>query len=137
MTTEEKKIWLGRYRRAKRMEEELELEIEAIESSYIMPARRMDGMPRGGAGGDLSDMAEQIDQIFDKLKQQLAKRVEIHNEIVDAVEHSPISEIQRAILRYRYILCLKWEEVAEQVHVEESWMHRLRNDAIEKLVIKQ
>lgn len=137
MTTEEKKIWLGRYRKAKHMEEELEMEIEAVESSYIMPARRMDGMPRGSEGNDLSNMAADIDDLIDKLKEQLSKRLEIYHEIVDAVEHSPISETQRAILRYRYILCMKWEEIATQVHVEESWMHRLRADAIEKLIIKQ
>ncbi len=137
MTAEQKKEWLGRYRKAKIAENEIEMEIEEIENEYMIPAKRMDRMPRGGQAKDLADMAAEMEPLFIKLKEQLGKRIEIYHEIVDAVEHSPISETQRAILRYRYILCLKWEEIEELLHTDRSWLHRQRETAIARLKIKK
>lgn len=137
MTAEEKKIWIGRYRKAKDAEQEIMLEIEALEGEWIFPARQMDGMPRGGSGRDLSDLAAAAEPLWIELKAQLQKRLEIYREIVQAIEASPMSETERAILRYRYILCLQWEEIEEQLHMEKSWLHRQRETAIEKLKIPQ
>lgn len=137
MTAEEKKIWIGRYRKAKDAEKEIMLEIEALEGDWIFRARQMDGMPRGGSSRDLSDLAAAAEPLWIELKAQLQKRLEIYREIVQAIEASPMSETERAILRYRYILCLQWEEIEEQLHMEKSWLHRQRETAIEKLKIPQ
>lgn len=137
MTTEQKKAWLGRYRKAKIAEAEIEREIEEIENKYMIPARRMDGMPRSGKGNDLADMVAAIDPLYEKLKEQLTKRIEIYHEIIDVVERAPINETQRAILRYRYILCLQWEEIEDLMHTDRSWLHRQREAAVEKLKIRK
>lgn len=137
MTMAEKKVWLNRYRKAKIVEDEINMEIEAIENKYMIPARRMDGMPRSGNGSDLADMAAAVEPLLNELKGQLKVRAKIYREIVNVIEHSPISETQRAILRYRYIVCLQWEEIEDRMHMERSWMHRLREDAIGKLKIRK
>ena len=136
MTMAEKKVWLERYRDAMIVEDEIKMEIEAIENRYMIPARRMDGMPRSGKGSDLADMAAEVDPLLTELKGQLKAQAKIHKEIVNVIEHSPISKKQRLILRYRYIMCLKWEEIEERMNMDRTWMHRLREDAIGKLKIK-
>ena len=137
MTMREKKVWLNRYWNAKIMEDEIEMEIASIESEYMIPARRMDGMPRSGKGRDLADMAAAVDPLVKELKEQKKARVKIHREIINVIEHSPISEKQRAILRYRYIECLKWEEIEDILNTDRTWLHRLREDAISKLKIRK
>ena len=113
------------------------LEIEALEGEWIFPARQMDGMPRGGSSRDLSDLAAAAEPLWIDLKAQLQKRLEIYREIVQAIEASPMNDTERSILRYRYILCMRWEEIEEQMHMEASWLHRQRETAIEKLKIPQ
>ena len=137
MTMAEKKVWLERYHDAMIAEEEIKMEIEAIESKYMIPARRMDGMPRSGNGSDLADMAATVDPLLNELEEQRKAQVKIHREIVNVIEHSPISKRQRSILRYRYIMCLKWEEIEDRMHMDRTWMHRLREDAIGKLKIRK
>ena len=57
MTRKETFEWLDRYRLAKKAETEIELEIEMLENEYMIPAKRMDGMPRGSGGKDLASFA--------------------------------------------------------------------------------
>lgn len=136
MTAEQKKIWLGRYRSARRAEKEIELEIEALEGEWIFPARKMDGMPAvngGGKGRDLSDMAAEVEPLWNLLKEQQKKRLRIYREIVEAIEASPLTETERAVLRYRYILCMQWEEIETHMHMEKSWLYRIREAAVDKV----
>ena len=134
MNTEQKKLWLARYRQARYAEKEILREIEELEGQFILPARPMDGMPRGSSGGkDLSGFAAQYDKLRRKLLAQYEKRLHIYNEIVDAIEKSSLNETERSILRYRYILCLQWEQIEEAMHMDRTWMHRIRDRALMKL----
>ena len=134
MTAEQKKEWLSRYRQARYAEDEIRLEIESLEGQYMMPARPIDGMPKGSGGSDLSGFAAAYDKLRTKLIAQYERRLEIYHEIVDVIEASTgLNETERSILRYRYILCMSWEDIEEQVHMERSWIHRIRNNAVDKL----
>lgn len=138
MTAEQKKEWLSRYRQARYAEDEILLEIESLESQFMMPARPLDGMPRGSGGSDLSGFAASYDKLWRKLVSQYESRVEIYREITDVIERSHgLNEVERSVLRYRYILCLSWEEIVEQIHMERSWILRIRNNAVDKLTIKK
>lgn len=134
MTAEQKKEWLSRYRQARYAEDEIMLEIESLEGQFMMPARPIDGMPKGSGGSDLSGFAAAYDKLRTKLIAQYERRLEIYHEIVDVIEASTgLNETERSILRYRYILCMSWEDIEEQVHMERSWIHRIRNNAVDKL----
>lgn len=136
MTRKETFEWLDRYRLAKKAETEIEQEIEMLENEYMIPAKRMDGMPRGSGGKDLASFAAQFDKLHRKLLRQKAKRIRIQEEITQAIETAPITDRERAMLRYHYILFFKWEDSFEAVGVERSWGYRLRNKAIKSLDIK-
>lgn len=138
MTTREKNEWLGRYRAARRAEKEIQMEIDAIEAEWIFPARKMDGTPAINGGGrkrDLSDMAADAEPLWKLLQAQKKKRIAIHKEIAEAVERSPLTENERAVLRCRYILCMQWEEIEDALAFEKSWLHRIRETAVDKLAI--
>lgn len=136
MTAEQKKEWLSRYRQARYAEDEIMLEIESLEGQFMMPARPLDGMPRGSGGADLSGFAAAYDKLRTKLIRQYERRLEIYHEIIDVIEASTgLNETERSILRYRYILCESWEDIEEHVHMERSWIHRIRNNAVDKLRI--
>ncbi len=136
MTAEQKKEWLSRYRQARYAEHEIALEIEQLEGQFIMPARPLDGMPRGSGETDLSGFAAAYDKLRRRLLSQYESRLQIYREIVDAVERSGLNEAERSILRYRYILCMSWEEIAERMTMDRSWVLRIRNNAVDKMRIK-
>ena len=135
-TRDDKKEWLNRYYRAQIAIQEIKLEIETLTSQYIMPAKAMDGMPRGSGGGDLSTFAAAYEKLWKKLDGQLTDRMEIYHEIIDVIEAADLNEAERSILRYRYILCLKWDEIAEQTTMDRSTVFRIRNSAVDKLAIE-
>lgn len=138
MTAEQKKEWLSRYRQARYAEQEIALEIEQLEGQFIMPARPLDGMPHGSGGTDLSGFAAAYDKLRSQLMRQYDRRLEIYREIVDVIERSTgLNETERSVLRYRYILCMSWEDIVEQIHMERSWILRIRNNAVDKLSIKK
>lgn len=138
MTAEQKKEWLSRYRQARYAEDEILLEIESLEAQFMMPARPLDGMPRGSGGSDLSGFAAAYDKLRSQLMRQYDRRLEIYREIVDVIERSTgLNETERSVLRYRYILCMSWEDIVEQIHMERSWILRIRNNAVDKLSIKK
>ncbi|MBR3170303.1 MAG: hypothetical protein IKF22_03505 [Lachnospiraceae bacterium] len=138
MNAEQKKEWLSRYRQARYAEQEIALEIEQLEGQFIMPARPLDGMPHGSGGTDLSGFAAAYDKLRSQLMRQYDRRLEIYREIVDVIERSTgLNETERSVLRYRYILCMSWEDIVEQIHMERSWILRIRNNAVDKLSIKK
>lgn len=125
-----KKEYLRKYLEAKRMQEVLEREIDELRLDRMIPGSpAQDGMPHGSGGGDLSGYAARLDDLDQKLRTQMYKKIQIRAEIterIDAMEN----ETESLLLRLRYIHGLKWEEVA--VKMDYSWkqIHRLHSKAL-------
>lgn len=127
---ERKKEYLRQYLRAKRAQVMLEQEINELRLDRMIPGSpAQDGMPHGSGGGDLSGYAARLDDLDQKLRTQMYKKIQIRAEIterIDAMEN----ETESLLLRLRYIHGLKWEEVA--VKMDYSWkqIHRLHSKAL-------
>lgn len=125
-----KKEYLRKYLEAKRMQEVLEREIDELRLDRMIPGSpAQDGMPHGSGGGDLSGYVARLDELDQKLRAQMYKKIQIRAEIterIDAMEN----ETESLLLRLRYIHGLKWEEVA--VKMDYSWkqIHRLHSKAL-------
>lgn len=125
-----KKEYLRKYLEAKRMQEVLEREIDELRLDRMIPGSpAQDGMPHGSGGGDLSGYAARLDDLDQKLRTQMYKKIQIRAKIterIDAMEN----ETESLLLRLRYIHGLKWEEVA--VKMDYSWkqIHRLHSKAL-------
>lgn len=136
MTNQEKKAWLLQYRSLDRQIDRLEKEKnEWIERATKMSAPS-DGMPHGSGVSDTvgfavskaTDLAAEIDREIDKLA-DLRREIEAAIRTVD-------DRVLYELLEYRYLDCMRWEEVAEAMSRDIRWIFRLHRKALSKLTIK-
>lgn len=110
-----KKEYLQSYRSAVISETQIKEEIDQLRMDKMFPGLIQDGMPHGSGGSDLSAYAAKLDELLSDLKDQMDKRIQLRREIVKKIEAMD-SETEKAVLRYRYIHMLKWEEIAVKMH---------------------
>lgn len=115
-----KKAYLWQYRTALQKEQEIEEEIYKLRMDKVAPSLVQDGLPHGSGSSDLSGYAAKLDELFDELKTQMNKRIELRLQISRKIEEMP-DETESLLLRYRYIQGLKWEDIA--LRMEYSWQH--------------
>lgn len=120
---EKKKEYLKSYRDAVIAETQIKEEIDQLRMDKMFPGLVQDGMPHGSGGSDLSAYAAKLDELLIELKDQMDKRIQLRREIVKKIEAMD-SETEKAILRYRYIHFLKWEEIA--VKMSYTFRHVVR-----------
>lgn len=115
---EEKKRYLDRYRRASGSARELERRIEMLRLDAMVPGQRAaDAMPHGSGGDkDLSDYVAKCDEYITSLIRKRAAVQSILVEVTSAIEELEDEE-ERQVLLYRYIHLMRWEDVADAMHV--------------------
>ena len=115
---DEKKKYLDRYRRARSSTKELENRLAMLQIDAMVPGQRAaDAMPHGSGGDrDLSDYVAKYDEYVTSLirKRQAAQSVMI--EVSSAIEALEIEE-EKQVLLYRYIYLMRWDEIAEAMHI--------------------
>lgn len=112
---EKKKEYLKSYRDAVVAETQIKEEIDQLRLDKMFPSLVQDGMPHGSGSSDLSAYAAKLDELLSELEEQMNDRIQLRREIVRKIE-SMDSETEKAVLRYRYIHMLKWEEIAVKMH---------------------
>lgn len=130
-----KKEYLRKYLEAKRMQEVLEREIDELRLDRMIPGSpAQDGMPHGSGGGDLSGYAARLDDLDQKLRTQMYKKIQLRAEITEKID-AMSDETESLLLRLRYVHGLKWEEVA--VKMDYSWraVHKIHSKALEHFKI--
>ena len=114
------------------------LKIQDLKTQSESITAKMTGMP-GGGGGDvhkdavLAALADQKSK-YEQMELEYLHKIEEVNAFIDEVPRT----VDRLILRLRYVDCLKWEEIQEELHKCEhgnrwySLRHitRLHGDAI-------
>lgn len=135
MTYEEKVRWLRRYRDALKLEVELRQELEAQRTRACKTTAALTGMPGGGGDGQaLPRAVESIVAAQQELQAQInlcgATRrevVAVLDQITDARDHE--------ILRRRYLLGQRFEEIAVDMMLEYRWVRRLHKRAVGEINI--
>lgn len=136
MTYEEKVRWLRRYRDALKLEVELRQELEAQRARACKPTAALTGMPGGGGDGQaLPRAVESIIAAQQELQAQITlcgavrrEVVAVLNQIADARDHE--------ILRRRYLLGQRFEEIAVDMMLEYRWVRRLHKRAVNILTLE-
>lgn len=136
MSYEEKVRWLRRYRDALRLEEELRQELEAQRARACKTTAALTGMP--GGGGDDQALPRAVESIIaaqQELQAQITlcgavrrEVVAVLNQIADARDHE--------ILRRRYLLGQRFEEIAVDMMLEYRWVRRLHKRAVNILTLE-
>ena len=118
MTYDEKIAWLQRYLDSLRLERELEREVDQMETLATRVTPRLSGMPGGGADGQsLPRAVEGIIRAKQELEAQVNVCKAIRGEVVAALEQIT-NPRDHEILRRRYILGQRWEEIAVEMHLD-------------------
>lgn len=126
---EQKKEYLKSYRRAIKREQDILDEIQRLRLDKMFPSVVNDGMPHGSSHSDLSDYIAILDEQIDLLKEERLEKVRCYQKIERQIRQME-NEDEQEVLRLRYILGMKWEEVA--VKMDYSWrqIHRIHSAAL-------
>lgn len=131
---EQKKEYLKSYRRAIKREQDILDEIQRLRLDKMFPSVVNDGMPHGSSHSDLSDYVAILNEQIDLLKEERLEKVRCYQKIERQIRQME-NEDEQEVLRLRYILGMKWEEVA--VKMDYSWrqIHRIHSAALLNLKI--
>ena len=129
-----KKVYLSKFRESKEAVKRIEDQITALELDEASPKTIDIEMHGSRARKDMSDYATKKDELISKMMQARYMRVSTYTDIFQAIENAP-NERERQVLTYRYIKCLKWEEIAVEMHVEWAQVHRIHANALKHFKI--
>lgn len=115
---DEKKKYLDRYRRARSSAKELERRLAMLQIDAMVPGQRAaDAMPHGSGGDrDLSDYVAKYDEYVTALIRRKQAEQSVMIEVSSAIEAIEIEE-EKQVLLYRYIHLMRWEEIADAMHI--------------------
>lgn len=102
----------------------LKIDIENIKKEIdnipTMSSSQLTGMPHGsGVSNPVLSYVLKKEELIEKLNQKIAKYTEELVRIEGIIDGIDDEEV-RAIARMRFVLCLKWEEIGERVHLDRT-----------------
>lgn len=127
---EQKKEYLKSYRRAIKREQDILDEIQRLRLDKMFPSVVNDGMPHGSSHSDLSDYVAILDEQIELLKKERLEKVRCYQKIERQIRQME-NEDEQEVLRLRYILGLKWEEVAVKMWYSWKQTHRIHSSALQ------
>jgi hypothetical protein len=137
MNYEEKVHWLQRYRDALQLEEELRQELEDQRSRACKTTAALTGMPGGGGDGQaLPRAVESIIAAQQELQAQINLCGATRREVVAVIDQIE-EERGHEILRRRYLLGQRFEQIAVEMCLEYRWVRRLHKRAVENIRIER
>lgn len=136
MTYEEKVRWLRRYLDALKLEVELRQELEAQRARACKTTAALTGMPGGGSDGQaLPRAVESIVAAQQELQAQINLCGATRREVVAALDQVTDAR-DHEILRRRYLLGQRWENIAVEMHIELRWIYRRHRRAVSELTME-
>lgn len=137
MNYKEKVHWLQRYRDALQLEEELRQELEDQRSRACKTTAALTGMPGGGGDGQaLPRAVESIIAAQQELQAQINLCGATRREVVAVIDQIE-EERGHEILRRRYLLGQRFEQIAVEMCLEYRWVRRLHKRAVENIRIER
>lgn len=130
MTIKEKKramlhytVWLAR-------QKDIEDEITQLRASQMSASARIgDGLPHAHDPKGLEDYAAQLDNLVRKLNSTKWACVNARLKVEIAINSLQDPREQR-LMWLRYVKCLPWHEIADQMEYEERQIYRLHGTAL-------
>ena len=136
MNYEEKKAWLRRYQAALRAQRELELEVHQLQSSAERVTPLLSGSPAGG--GDGQALPRAVERLLDskaELERAVAQCDAVRREVSGAIASLPPGREQE-VLRRRYILGQRFEQISVDMHLDYRWVRRVHSRAVANLTLE-
>lgn len=127
MTYEEKVKWFRRYQEALASEKELieELNQQICRAENITSI--LQDTPKVTTTKDkICDSVVSIIEIKEELAHQIKTCNAIRNEVTSEIERITENRVQ-CIMKYRYILGMRWEEMANEMGLSSKWCRTLHD----------
>lgn len=125
----EKIRYLSQYVDLKKSIERLEEQRQELFINKVCPSINYSGTPGSHVKRDLSDYIAGLSEIESKLIKLKSERVQLQSEIVEKIEALE-DEAERAVLDYRYIRGLQWEEIAVKMNYSYRNVTRIHGRAL-------
>ena len=130
MTYADKIRWLRRYGDARRQQRVLEKEIEALRSDAERVTPLLGALPGGaGEGGRVPRAVEAILDAQEQLRAQCDQCAAVRAEVEAAIARVP-GQRDQEILRRRYVLGQKWEQIAVEMVIDLRWIYRMHKRVV-------
>ncbi len=126
---EQKKEYLKRYRIARRREQQILEEIQKLRMDKMFPSVINDGMPHSSNYSDLSDYVAILDEQIELLKEERLEKARCYQKIERQIRQMK-NEDEQEVLRLRYIIGMKWEEIAVKMNYSWKWVHKIHGRAL-------
>lgn len=132
LTVEDRKKidWLNRYSDAKVNLDSLKEECQELENTVLTARKFEAAAPRKSQINDLSDIVTKRNKIRYRINREIKKQLNIFEEIENSIEKNNIDKRGKALLRYRYINCYKWEKIAELMTYSDKQLFRIHEKTI-------
>lgn len=128
------KTYLNEYRRLSKHLERLQNEIDEIMASVETSANIGDGMPKAGNASDrVANVAVRLADLRNDYQYQIAEMWNKRKEIVNVI-YQLDDAVYSQLLYDRYIRFMRWVDIAEDLHMDESYTRgRLHGGALMKV----
>ena len=91
------------------------------------------GMPHGGSGEDrMQDAVERLSEVEDELNDKIDRLVDLRREVDTAISTIGDTRLE-TVLRYRYIDCMTFEQMAVKMNYCYKQICRMHGDALQKM----
>lgn len=135
MTNKEKKDWLWRYKEALLDIDSWQRELEEWQTRAEKITQVVSDMPRGGKALKVDDIVIKMTEILDNIKAKVSESQKIKLELEIAFEGLN-DGILEGLMKYRYINCLDWAQIAIVMGYSEQHLYRLHGVGLSLLKIK-
>lgn len=125
----EKIRYLSQYINLKKSISRLEEQRQELFINNVCPSVNYSGIPSSHVKRDLSDYIVGLSEVESKLIKLKAERFQLQREIVEKIEALE-DETERAVLDYRYIRGLQWEEIAVKMNYSYRNITRIHGRAL-------
>lgn len=116
------------YRLDKRIERRTE-DIARMRARMEKATAQLTGMPRGGSGGDWTDVSIRVLEYEASVKAEIAELCRVKRlirEAIDAVEDARYREL----LELRYIVGMRWERIAVEMNYSFDRIKHMHGEAL-------
>lgn len=134
MTNKEKKDWLWRYKEALLDIDSWQRELEEWQTRAEKITQVVSDMPRGGSALKVDDIVVKMTEITDNIRAKVSESQKIKLELEIAFEGLN-DGILEGLMKYRYINCLDWAQIAIVMGYGERHLYKLHGKALYKLEI--
>lgn len=134
MTNKEKKDWLWRYKEALLDIDSWQRELEEWRTRAEKITQVVSDMPRGGSALKVDDIVVKMTEIMDNIRAKVSESQKIKLELEIAFEGLN-DGILEGLMKYRYINCLDWAQIAIVMGYSEPHCWKLHGRALQRLEV--